>query len=74
MRGILKDLLNIAGITTKKSIVCKVIVEEVGGITEELTIESLEQFIRLYPEANAIIIEVEEPNIVLREEFRAKLL
>jgi hypothetical protein len=64
-------LLYIAGIKSKKRPTLNIIIER-DGFTEDLKIESFNEFIKLLPLADGFIITVEDPEVRLRESFKAE--
>ena len=70
----LKDLLALIDIEAKEeNVKCRVTLRS-GVIVEEISVESLSEFVKLYPLVEAINIEVKEPRITVRESFKVNLL
>jgi len=70
----LKDLLALIDIEAKEeNVKCRVTLRS-GAIVEEIAVESLSEFVKLYPLVEAINIEVKEPRITVRESFKVNLL
>ena len=68
---ILRDLLNLSGIKSKKAPTVKLIME-VAGVVVESTIETFIEFVKHFPLATTFVITVEEPEIKTNREFQSK--
>jgi len=72
IKDLLRVPLKLAGIEAE-NISCTMIIRR-GIIVEEAVIDSLDEFIKLYPLAEAIVIEATKPKITVREEFKVNSL
>ena len=74
MSDLLRDLLNLGGIISKKKItITQITVRD--DITQEVRIESFTEFVKLYPLASGYCIEIEEPEIIgIGRNFKVNIL